>query len=603
MLDNLTQRLARVMKTLRGEALLTEANITDALREVRLALLEADVALPAVKSFIASVKEKAVGEEVIGSLSPGQALIGVVHRELTALMGEAHSGLNLATQPPAIVLMAGLQGAGQTTTVGKLAKLLVEKQKKKVLVVSCDVYRPAAIEQLKTVAAQAGADCFPSAVGEKPVDIARNAVDWAKKHYHDVLLVDTAGRLAIDEAMMREITELHAAIHPIETLFVVDAMLGQDAINTAKAFGEALPLTGVVLTKLDGDSRGGAALSVRHVTGKPIKYAGVGEKLSGIEPFHPERMASRILGMGDVLSLIEEAQKGIDAQQAVDLAKKLKSGKGFDLNDFKEQIGQMRKLGGITSMMAKLPAQFAQAASHDLQEPLRKILLFSSRLQAADKGQLSEQSRVNLHKIGEAAQRMSQLISDLLDYSRLTHHAGLLRQTDLNATLDTVVADLEVPIGEKNATVTYDNLPTLGAIPFQLNQLFYNLLSNALKFSKDGVPPIITITSRVLAQAEATDLFPVSESGDAPTYVELRVKDNGIGFDQKYGEKIFMIFQRLHRMNQYAGSGIGLALCRKIVEFHHGKISALAHENDGAEFRIILPLAQPKGHQHLPLSQ
>ena len=364
MLDNLTQRLARVMKTLRGEARLTEANITDALREVRLALLEADVALPAVKAFIASVKEKAVGEEVIGSLSPGQALIGVVHRELTALMGEAHSGLNLATQPPAIVLMAGLQGAGKTTTVGKLAKLLVEKQKKKVLVVSCDVYRPAAIEQLKTVAAQAGADCFPSAVGEKPVDIARNAVDWAKKHYHDVLLVDTAGRLAIDEAMMREITELHAAIHPIETLFVVDAMLGQDAINTAKAFGEALPLTGVVLTKLDGDSRGGAALSVRHVTGKPIKYAGVGEKLSGIEPFHPERMASRILGMGDVLSLIEEAQKGIDAQQAVDLAKKLKSGKGFDLNDFKEQIGQMRKMGGITSMMDKLPAQFAQAASH-----------------------------------------------------------------------------------------------------------------------------------------------------------------------------------------------------------------------------------------------
>ena len=364
MLDNLTQRLARVMKTLRGEARLTEANITDALREVRLALLEADVALPAVKAFIASVKEKAVGEEVIGSLSPGQALIGVVHRELTALMGEAHSGLNLATQPPAIVLMAGLQGAGKTTTVGKLAKLLVEKQKKKVLVVSCDVYRPAAIEQLKTVAAQAGADCFPSAVGEKPVDIARNAVDWAKKHYHDVLLVDTAGRLAIDEAMMREITELHAAIHPIETLFVVDAMLGQDAINTAKAFGEALPLTGVVLTKLDGDSRGGAALSVRHVTGKPIKYAGVGEKLSGIEAFHPERMASRILGMGDVLSLIEEAQKGIDAQQAVDLAKKLKSGKGFDLNDFKEQIGQMRKMGGITSMMDKLPAQFAQAASH-----------------------------------------------------------------------------------------------------------------------------------------------------------------------------------------------------------------------------------------------
>ena len=363
MLDNLTQRLARVMKTLRGEARLTEDNIADALREVRLALLEADVALPAVKALIAAVKEKAVGEEVIGSLSPGQALIGVVHRELTVLMGEAHKGLNLATQPPAIVLMAGLQGAGKTTTVGKLAKLLRETQKKKVLVVSCDVYRPAAIEQLKTVAGQAGVDFFPSSVTERPVDIARKAVDWAKRHYHDVLLVDTAGRLSIDEAMMKEIAELHTAINPIETLFVVDAMLGQDAINTAKAFSDALPLTGIVLTKLDGDARGGAALSVRHVTGRPIKYAGVGEKLSGIEAFHPERMASRILGMGDVLSLIEEAKKGIDEQQAVEFAKKLKSGKSFDLNDFRDQIGQMRKMGGISSMMDKLPAQFAQAAS------------------------------------------------------------------------------------------------------------------------------------------------------------------------------------------------------------------------------------------------
>jgi signal recognition particle subunit SRP54 len=363
MLDNLTQRLARVMKTLRGEARLTETNIADALREVRLALLEADVALPAVKALIAAVKEKAVGEEVIGSLSPGQALIGVVHRELTLLMGEAHSGLNLATQPPAVVLMAGLQGAGKTTTVGKLAKLLHEKQKKKVLVVSCDVYRPAAIEQLKTVAAQAGVDFFPSTVTDQPVDIARNAVEWARRHYHDVVLVDTAGRLSIDAAMMKEIAELHAAINPIETLFVVDAMLGQDAINTAKAFNDALPLTGIVLTKLDGDARGGAALSVRHITGKPIKFAGVGEKLSGLEAFHPERMASRILGMGDVLSLIEDARKGIDEQQAVDFAKKLKSGKSFDLNDFKEQIGQMRKMGGLSSMIDKLPAQFAQAAS------------------------------------------------------------------------------------------------------------------------------------------------------------------------------------------------------------------------------------------------
>jgi signal recognition particle subunit SRP54 len=358
----LTQRLAKVVKTMRGEARLTEANTADMLREVRMALLEADVALPVIKDFIAAVKEKAVGEEVIGSLSPGQALIGVVHRELTRIMGDAHEGISFNTQPPAIVLMAGLQGAGKTTTVGKLAKFLRENHKKKVLVVSCDVYRPAAIEQLKSVAGQAGVDFFPSTVGEKPEAIAAAAIDWAKRHYHDVLLVDTAGRLAVDEEMMSEIKRLHAAVKPIETLFVVDAMLGQDAVNTAKAFNEALPLTGVVLTKLDGDARGGAALSVRHVTGKPVKFAGVGEKLSGLEAFHPERMASRILGMGDVLSLIEEAKKGIDEEKAVAFAKKLKSGKGFDLNDFKEQMAQMRNMGGLTSMMDKLPAQFSQMA-------------------------------------------------------------------------------------------------------------------------------------------------------------------------------------------------------------------------------------------------
>ncbi|QEL64022.1 signal recognition particle protein [Oryzomicrobium terrae] len=363
MLDNLTQRLARVMKTLKGEARLTESNIADALREVRMALLEADVALPVVKDFIAAVKEKAVGEEVIGSLSPGQALVGVVHREMTKLMGEAHQGLNLAAQPPAIVLMAGLQGAGKTTTTGKLAKLLKETQKKKVLVVSCDVYRPAAIEQLKTVAAQAGVEFFPSSPSDKPEAIAAAAVDYAKRHYFDVLLVDTAGRLAIDAEMMDEIKRLHAALNPVETLFVVDAMLGQDAVNTARAFGEALPLTGVILTKLDGDARGGAALSVRHVTGKPIKFAGVGEKLSGLEAFHPERMASRVLGMGDILSLVEEARKSVDEEQAKAFAQKLKSGKGFDLNDFKDQIGQMRKMGGMSAFMDKLPAQFAQAAS------------------------------------------------------------------------------------------------------------------------------------------------------------------------------------------------------------------------------------------------
>lgn len=362
MLDNLTQRLSRVVKTLRGQARLTEENIQEALREVRMALLEADVALPVVKEFITRVREKAVGQEVVGSLTPGQALVGVVHDELTALMGGAHAGLNLATQPPAVILMAGLQGAGKTTTTGKLGKLLVERQKKKVLTVSADVYRPAAIEQLKTVAGQAGIDFFPSSADQKPVDIALAAIDYARRHYYDVVLLDTAGRLAVDEAMMAEIRALHAAAKPIETLFVVDAMLGQDAVNTARAFNEALPLTGVVLTKLDGDSRGGAALSVRHVTGKPLKFAGVGEKLTGLEEFHPQRMASRILGMGDILGLVEEARRGVDEDEARALAQKLKTGKGFDLEDFKAQIGQMRKMGGLSSMMDKLPAQFAAAA-------------------------------------------------------------------------------------------------------------------------------------------------------------------------------------------------------------------------------------------------
>ncbi|MCB1937840.1 MAG: signal recognition particle protein [Rhodocyclaceae bacterium] len=362
MLDNLTQRLSKVVKTIRGQARLTEDNIQDAMREVRMALLEADVALPVVKDFVARVREKAVGQAVIGSLTPGQALVGVVNDELCALMGGQHEGINLATQPPAVVLMAGLQGAGKTTTTGKLGKLLRERHKKKVLVVSADVYRPAAIEQLKTVAGQAGVEFFPSDISQKPVDIARAALDYARKHFIDVLLVDTAGRLAIDEAMMAEIKAVHAAIKPVETLFVVDAMLGQDAVNTAHAFSEALPLTGVVLTKLDGDARGGAALSVRHVTGKPLKFAGVGEKLDGLEEFHPDRMASRILGMGDILGLVDEARRNVDEEKAKAFAKKLKSGKGFDMNDFKEQIGQMRKMGGLGALMDKLPAQFAQAA-------------------------------------------------------------------------------------------------------------------------------------------------------------------------------------------------------------------------------------------------
>ena len=362
MLDNLTDRLSGVIKRLRGEARLTEENIQDALREVRLALLEADVALPVVRDFIAKVRERAVGEEVAGSLSPGQALVGVVQRELSGIMGGEAAALDFATAPPAVFLLAGLQGAGKTTTAGKLSGLLKHERRKKVLLVSADVYRPAAIKQLETLAHQVGVDFFPSAVGQQPVAIATAALDFARKHYHDVLIVDTAGRLGIDEAMMQEIRALHAAVKPIETLFVVDAMQGQDAINTAKAFNDALPLTGVILTKLDGDARGGAALSVRHVTGAPIKYIGVSEKLGGLEVFHPERMAARILGMGDVLSLVEQARKSVDIKDAQRLADKVKKGKGFDLDDFKSQIGQMKKMGGLSSLVDKLPAQLAHAA-------------------------------------------------------------------------------------------------------------------------------------------------------------------------------------------------------------------------------------------------
>ncbi|HYS58074.1 MAG TPA: signal recognition particle receptor subunit alpha, partial [Burkholderiales bacterium] len=312
MLENLTGRLSRIAKTIRGEARLTDANIQEALRDVRMALLEADVALPVVKTFVERALEAALGAEVVGSLTPGQALVGVVHRELTTLMGGEDATLDLAVTPPAVVLLAGLQGSGKTTTAAKLAKLLSTEQRKKPLLVSCDVYRPAAVEQLRTLAAQIGVDFFPSETGQKPLAIALAALDHARKHYHDVLLVDTAGRLSIDVAMMQEISDLHAALKPVETLFVVDSMQGQDSVRVAKAFGDALPLTGIVLTKLDGDARGGAALSVRQVAGKPIKFAGVSEKPDGLELFHPERMASRILGMGDVLSLVEEARKTVD---------------------------------------------------------------------------------------------------------------------------------------------------------------------------------------------------------------------------------------------------------------------------------------------------
>lgn len=364
MLDNLSQRLSNVVRNLRGQARLTEANIQDALREVRVALLEADVALPVVRDFIAGVKAKALGQEVLQSLTPGQALIKVVHDELTLLMGGGESSLNLACQPPAVILLAGLQGAGKTTTAGKLAKLLKEKQKKKVMVASCDVYRPAAMDQLATLAEQVGVTYFQPGDERDPVAIAEAALTEARKRFYDLLIVDTAGRMGIDEAMMEEIRRLNAAVKPVETLFVVDAMLGQDAVNTAKAFHDALPLTGVVLTKLDGDARGGAALSVRRITGAPIKFVGVAEKVDGLEAFFPERMASRILGMGDVLSLIEKAHAEVDQQEAVKLAKKLKSGKDFDLEDFKSQLIQMRKMGGLAAMMDKLPQGMAQGAAN-----------------------------------------------------------------------------------------------------------------------------------------------------------------------------------------------------------------------------------------------
>ncbi len=359
----LTDKLSGLVKKISGQARITEANVQDMLREVRMALLEADVALPVVRDFIARVKDKALGQEVLGSLKPGQALVGIVNRELAATMGEGVSDLNLAAQPPAVILMAGLQGAGKTTTTAKLARHLISKRKKKVLTVSGDVYRPAAIEQLKTVTAQAGADWFPSSPEQKPVDIARAALTHARTHFYDVLLVDSAGRLAIDEALMAEIQALHAALNPVETLFVVDAMQGQDAANTAKAFKDALPLTGIVLTKMDGDARGGAALSVRQITGAPIKFAGVSEKIDGLEVFDAERHAGRILGMGDVLALVEQVTANVDIEAARKLAEKVKSGSGFDLQDFLGQLQQMKQMGGLSSLMDKLPAQMAAKAT------------------------------------------------------------------------------------------------------------------------------------------------------------------------------------------------------------------------------------------------
>ncbi len=362
MATSLSDKFSQLVKRISGQARITESNVADMLREIRVALLEADVALPVVRDFMARVKEKALGQEVLSSLKPGQVLVSLVQKELAATMGDGVSDLNLATQPPAVILMAGLQGAGKTTTTAKLAKYLIQKRKKKVLTVSADVYRPAAIEQLKTVTLQAGAEWFPSQSDQRPLDIAQAALDHAKRHYFDVLLVDTAGRLAIDETLMNEIKQLQSHLKPIETLFVVDAMLGQDAVQTAKAFHEALELTGIVLTKTDGDSRGGAALSVKQVTGVPIKFAGTSEKMDGIELFDAERHAGRILGMGDIVALVEQVTANVDMEAAQQLAEKFKSGNAFDLNDFLAQIQQMRSMGGLAELMDKLPSQLAAKA-------------------------------------------------------------------------------------------------------------------------------------------------------------------------------------------------------------------------------------------------
>ena len=368
MFESLSDRLSHSLRTVSGKARLNEENIQDTMREVRMALLEADVAMPVVKDFVDAVKTRALGEDVMQSLSPGQAFLKIVQSELEATMGSANEGLNLATTPPAVIMMAGLQGAGKTTTVAKLARLLKERDKKKVTVVSADVYRPAAIRQLEVLAEEVGVDFFPSDIEQKPVAIVQAALAHARIKFSDVLIVDTAGRLAVDADMMAEIGELHAAVKPVETLFVVDAMTGQDAATTAKAFGEALPLTGVILTKVDADTRGGAALSVRSITGKPIKFLGVGEKTTALDPFHPDRLASRILGMGDVLSLIEEVESKVDKKKADKLARKIKKGKKFDLEDFREQLQQMNNMGGITGMLDKLPGmgKMAQVAQQNV---------------------------------------------------------------------------------------------------------------------------------------------------------------------------------------------------------------------------------------------
>ena len=421
MLETLSDRLSQVIKTVTGQARLTESNIKDALREVRIALLEADVALPIVKDFIEEVKVKAEGKEVLGSLTPGQALIGVVKDELTALMGTRNAELSLAVQPPAIILMAGLQGAGKTTTCGKLA-LKLSQDKKRVLLVSCDVRRPAAVAQLTAVAKQVGVDSYPPQQGASALKIAEAALEFAKKNFYDVLIVDTAGRLSIDKEMMDEIRTLSETLNPVETLFTVDAMQGQDAVNVARTFSETLSLTGVILTKMDGDSRGGAALSVRRVTGQPIKFLGTGEKMDGLEPFFPERLATRILGMGDILSLVDDAKKSVDDKEAAKLARKLKSGKRFNLEDFKSQMQQMQNMGGMGAIMEKLPSNLSQAAlgtSLDEKTASRTIGIIDSMtvverrrpevIKASRKRRIAKGSGVSVQEVNKLLKQFEQM--------------------------------------------------------------------------------------------------------------------------------------------------------------------------------------------------
>jgi signal recognition particle subunit SRP54 len=441
MFENLTQRLGNTLKNIRGKGRLSEKNIKEALREVRMALLEADVALPIVKEFVEQVRQRAIGQEVIGSLTPGQALIGVVRDELTRLMGEQCDELNLNAPAPVVVLMAGLQGSGKTTTVAKLAHWLKDRKKKSVMVVSCDVYRPAAIKQLETLADQVGALFFPSDSTQKPVDIATAAVSQARKQFADVLLIDTAGRLHIDEEMMDEIKALHAAAPPTETLFVVDSMTGQDAANTAKAFNEALPLTGVILTKTDGDARGGAALSVRYITGKPIKFIGVGEKTTALEPFYPDRLASRIIGQGDVLSLIEEAERTVDKKHAEKFVGKLKKGKGFDLEDFRAQLVQMRSMGGVVSLMDKIPGidqvpEKAKAMVNDKQMSRMEAIInsmtpherrFPTVIKGSRKRRIANGSGTKIPEVNRLLKQFGQMQKMFKQASKKRGVSGLMR--------------------------------------------------------------------------------------------------------------------------------------------------------------------------------